>query len=209
MIAALQGATEAQTDNSLPILSERPPVQIVSHRIGTDYYPMLDRKSPVANAESSDFPRTDIERMQRRSRRGEETRTQGKLRSRVVIVDDAQWIRVTVKNTAGRAVKTIEWDFAFPRYEQGQLVLRYDVSTDIEIKPGGKKTLKQQLPPGAKACQIVDVSADQNPSGNSHTLEAVCGPGFHDPSQLKLKQETVSIRRIHYADGTVWQRNQP
>jgi hypothetical protein len=180
-----------------------PVVEIVGHQIGSDSYPMLDRKSPVITAESSEFPWPE---MSRRGRRTEDIKSRGRLRSRVVIIDNAQWINLELRNNGAKAIKAVDWDFAFPRYESGQLILRYDVSSKVEIKPGGKKKLKQPLPPGAQRCQIVTVSAEAERSEQEKKFEAVCGQGFHDPSQLK--QETVTIKRIEYADGSVWQRQE-
>src|SRR5262249_21013644 len=83
---------------------------------------------------------------------------------------------------------------------------RYDVTTRVEIKPGGKKTLKHKLPPGAKRCEVVKVVSDENQPEKTSAFEAVCGQGFHDPSLLSQKQETISIKRVEYADGTEWRR---
>lgn len=209
--AALAEITLAQTTSTTAMatsqtVGSQPPLQVINIKIGTDYYPMLDRQSPVITADSADFPQTAGEQAQRRNRRREETKARGQIHSRVVIVDDAQWIKVTLRNPETKPIRTIDWDFAFPRYENGQLLLRYEVSSTVEIGPGKKKTIKQQLPSGAKKCQVINASVTPSQSDGGASLEAICGPGFHDPSQLKEKQETVSIRRIAYADGSVWQR---
>ena len=211
--AILLAAASAQTptDSAPARPANPPPVEALSFKVGTDYYPMLDRANPVATAENPDFPRVDTERMSaRRGRRGDfgaavdESRTRGKLRSHVRVISDAQWVRFTVKNAGAKAIKSIDWDFAFPRRENGKPVLRYDVSSKVEIKAGGKKTLKQPLPAGATRCQAVIVKAEAGRPEMVRTVEAVCGPGFLVPSQLD--QETFSIKRIEYADGSVWQR---
>ena len=80
------------------------------------------------------------------------------------------------------------------------------MTTRVEIKPDGKKTLKHKLPPGAKRCEVVKVISDENQPEKISAFEAVCGKGFHDPSLLSQKQETISIKRIVYADGSEWQR---
>jgi hypothetical protein len=189
-----------------------PPVTVISFKIGTDYYPMLDNKPPVVSADDPDFPRPPNETAAQQTRRRnkadrlDDLRSRGKLRTTLKVISDAQWINVEIRNNDARAIKAVDWDFAFPRYESGQLILRYDVSSKVEIKPGGKKKLKQPLPPGAQRCQIVTVSAEAERSEQEKKFEAVCGQGFHDPSQLK--QETVTIKRIEYADGSVWQRQE-
>lgn len=198
----------------------KPPVEIISYKIGVEYYPMLDRPSLASQqmtAENADAPLTENEKIARQQRSRwnknvaapiapEDDRSRGRLRSYTRVIDDAQLVQVVIRNTADRPIKLIQWDFAFPRYEDGQLLSRFDVTTRVEIKPGGKKTLKHKLPPGAKRCEVVKVISDEDHPEKVSAFEAVCGRGFHDPSLLKQKQETISIRRIEYSDGTAWQR---
>ncbi|MBL8167176.1 MAG: hypothetical protein JNJ50_03425 [Acidobacteria bacterium] len=200
--------------------SEKLPVVIVSHKIGTDYYPMLDRPgltTPSMAAENADVPLTENERIARQQRPrssknatasvpAEGRRDMSRLRSYTRVINDAQEVQAVIRNTDTRPIKSVIWDFAFPRYENGQLLSRYEVVSKVELKPGGKKTLKYQLPPGAKRCEVVRVMGDDAQSEKANTFEAVCGQGFHDPSLLKQKQETISIKRIEYADGTIWQK---
>jgi len=214
---------QAQTPNNPAVTaaasSEKPPVEIISHKIGIEYYPMLDRPSltaPPMTAEIGELPQTENERVARQRHRGnkntaapiapENARARGGQSSYTRVIDNAQLVQVVVKNTGSKPIKVVEWDFAFPRYENGQLLSRYGVTTEVEIKPGGRKTLKHKLPPGAKRCEVVKVISDENQPEKIITFEAVCGQGFRDPSLLNQKQETISIKRIEYADGSVWQR---
>ena len=226
LATALSVAGQAQTANTSATSETKSspgktPVEIVSHKIGQDYYPMLDRPSltsPQMTAENGDVPLTENERIARQQQptrnnknvaapiAPEDRRSRGRLRSYTRVIDNAQLVQVVVKNTESKAIKSVDWDFAFPRYENGQLLSRFDVTTQIEIKPGGKKTLKHQLPAGAKKCEVVRVVNDETQPEKISTFEAVCGKGFHDPSLLKQKQETISIKRIEYVDGSVWQR---
>ena len=213
---------QAQTPNNPagtgPASLEKPPVEIISHKIGIEYYPMLDRPSltsPPMMAEIGDLPQTENERLARQRNRSnkntaapiapENARARGRQGSYTRVIDNAQLVQVVVKNTGSKPINVVEWDFSFPRYENGQLLSRYDVTTKVEIKSGGKKTLKHKLPPGAKRCEVVKVISDENQPEKIIAFEAVCGQGFHDPSLLKQKQETISIKRIEYADGSVWQ----
>lgn len=192
-----------------PPVAPPAPVEILGFKIGSDYYPMLDNKPSPMAADNPDFPRLPSEviaRQNRRGERGEETKARGKIRSTVKVLSDAQWVKLTLKNTGLQPIKALAWDFAFPRYEDGKLILRADVLSQIEIKPGGKKTLKQMLPSGVTRCQAMVVSADENANDKAKTFEAVCGRGFNDPTQLKQMQETVLLKRIEFADGSVWQR---
>lgn len=187
------------------------PVAILKFKVGTDYYPLLDRQSSVMSADNGDFPRLageqQVQRTGRRvdtAARVDDNRARGRLHTNIRLISDAQWVNVTVKNTGAQAIKTLVWDFAFLRHEAGRPAFRYDVTSQVEIKPGGKKTLKQALPPGAKRCQAIIVNTINGQDGAAQTFEAVCGPGFMVPSQAG--QETVSIKRIEYADGSVWQQ---
>ena len=49
---------------------EKPVFEIVSFKVGSDYYPMLDGKSAVIPADSGEFPRTEGEKVDQRQRRG-------------------------------------------------------------------------------------------------------------------------------------------
>jgi hypothetical protein len=205
-------ANPAATENKAS--ADLPPIEIISHKIGAEDYPMLDRQSTIAppmTAETGDIPSTANERLSRQGRGKfgaplEDRRARGRLRSYTRVIDNAQLVQVVVRNTVGKPIKVVEWDFAFPRYENGQLLSRYDVTTKVEIKPGGKKTLKHKLPLGAKRCEVVKVVSEENQPEKTSAFEAVCGRGFHDPSLLNQKQETISIKRIEYTDGSVWLR---
>lgn len=214
--AAIAVNAQAQTTGSAPVEAKLP-VEIIKHKIGLDYYPMLDRPSSMS-AESGDLPVTENERLARQNSRvpgnkvasaptapGGEPR-RGRLRSYTRVIDAAEYVQVELRNTDQKTIKAIEWDFAFPRYENGQLQLRFDVTSKAEIKPGGKKTLKHKLPPSAKKCEVVRVQSDESHPDKVSTFEAVCGQGFHDPSLLNQKQETITIKRIEFIDGSVWER---
>jgi len=54
----------------------------------------------------------------------------------------------------------------------------------VKVKPGGKKTLKRRLSPGASRCEM---------------------PKVINIDEIR-KQERISIKRIEYVDGSVWQR---
>jgi len=204
LAVVLVGLVIAQTN------SVQSPLEIVGFKIGTDYYPMLDSKPSTMTADNPDFPRPPGEVAMRQNRRGgmaerqEQIKARGKSRTTIQIISDAQWVKFTVKNTSTALVKAVVWDFAFPRYEQGGLVLRQTVVSREDIKPGGKRTLKFQLPPNATRCKAVSVAVSDDPDENKYAQESVCGPGFDDPT--KLKQPAVLIRQIEFADGQLWQR---
>lgn len=188
------------------------PAEIINFKIGTDYYPMLDSKPSTMTADNPEFPRPPNEIAARKNRRGdfgernEEIKARGKSRTTLLVINDAQWVSLALKNTGTKPIKIVVWDFAFARKEEGALLLRYEVSSQVEIKPGGKKNLKQPLPPGATRCQVIQVSEDATQKGKAKAVETVCGRGINDPSQLPEKPEPVTLKRIEYADGSIWQR---
>lgn len=187
-----------------------PPVEIGSFKIGTDYYPMLDSKPSTMTADNPEFPRPPLETAARKNRRGgfgernEEIKARGKSHTTLLVINDAQWVSLALKNTGTKLIKTVVWDFAFARKEEGELLARYEVLSQVEIKPGGKKTLKHPLPPGASRCQVLHVSEAATQNGKAKAVEMICGRGINDPTQLPEKPEPVILKRIEYADGTAW-----
>jgi hypothetical protein len=168
----------------------------------------------VTGADERELPRTPNEQVSN-ARRGSNRSHQERANEigvppgaapTIKILSPAEWVYLSIKNTGAKPIKAIVWDFAFMRLEAGRLALRYEVNSQVEIKPGAKKTLKQPLPPGATRCQVVNINAAATPNDKAKTFESVCGRGFNDPSQLKEKQEPATIKRVEYADGSVWQR---
>lgn len=203
---AIVGQPNATTD--------KPVLELISFKVGNNYNALLERQPSPFAADNPEMPQTEAERLARRNAAMNQnasnpnrkvtvapiapgdTRANGRLRSTIRVIDLAEWVNLSLRNTSDKAIKAIVWDFAFPRYENNTLLLRLEVSSKADIKPGGKKTLKQKLPPDAKKCQIV--------SAETVSMELVCGKGFTDPTQIK--QEVVTIKRIEYADGSVWSR---
>lgn len=218
ILACVAGLSFSVVSQSFPQPTpapSKPAVEIISFKIGNNYYPLLDRQPSSFSAEAVEIPQTEAEKVARRnaqSTRGnstynqatprgviapEDRRTRGRLQSTIRVIDLAEWINVSIKNLSNKAIKSIEWDFAFPRYENDKLILRFDVSSKADIKPGGKKTLKQPLPRGAMRCKVVTISEGK-------TFESVCSKSFQDPSQFP--QEPISVKKIEYADGSIWQQ---
>jgi hypothetical protein len=121
-------------------------------------------------------------------------------------VSPAEWVYFTVKNTSDKAIKSIVWEFAFLRMEQGQLALRQTLTSEAELKAGAKKTFRQPLPAGASRCKVIGVQKGTAADGKALTEEYVCGRGFVDPSLLREKPEPVGIKRVEFADGSSWER---
>jgi hypothetical protein len=163
------------------------PIEILSHKIGPEYYPMLDGRSSTASpmfAENGDIPRLPNEPSPIAGRPRERWAQGMPHSSYPRATAPPQLIQVVIKNTGAKSIKVVEWDFLFPHCENGQFVPRYDVTTMVKIKPGGKKTLKRRLSPGASRCEKPKVIS----------IDEI------------WKQERISIKRIEYVDGSVWQR---
>src|SRR5215475_7956483 len=90
--ASVAGQTQTAptpTANDIKAIADKPPVEIVSYKIGVEYYPMLDRPdmmAPQMTADTGDMPRPVNEQLARRSRSRfsvppEERRTSGRLPS--------------------------------------------------------------------------------------------------------------------------------
>ncbi len=212
-VVCLSFSVVSQSNSGLA--TDKPALEIVSFKIGNNYYPLLDRQPSGFSAEAVEIPQTEAEKLARRTAQAnranstynqstprgviapEDKNSRGRLRSTIRVIDMAEWVNISVKNLSDKAIKTIEWDFAFPRYENDKLLLRFDVSSKADIKPGGKKTLKQPLPQGAMKCKVVMIS-------DGKAFESVCSKSFQDPTQLP--QEPIAIKKIEYADGTVWRK---
>jgi hypothetical protein len=153
--------------NSSNQATDKPALEILSFKIGNNYYPLLDHQPSTFSAEVTDIPQTEAEKIARRNAQAsrgnsiynqatprgvlapEDLRTRGRLQTTIRVIDLAEWVNLSIRNTSTKTIKAIEWDFAFPRREGETLILRYEVSHKADIKPGGKKTLKHPLPPGA------------------------------------------------------------
>jgi hypothetical protein len=217
LLASMAAPAVANAQAVPETVPARPPVEVIRYKIDRDYYPMLDRSAsttPQMSADVQGLPPVESEEISRqraRNTRGpiapmprEDTRSRGILSSHIRVIEDAQVVEAVFRNTTDKRVNSVEWDFAFPRRENGVLLSRFDVASTVEIKPGGKKTIKYRLPAGAKKCEVVKVQKTEQ-SERVSTFEAVCGEGFNDPELDGQRQQTVSIRRITFADGTTWE----
>ncbi len=190
--------------------NDRPLFEIVSFKIVSYYNPLLERSAPM-DAGGRELERTPAEKVAAANRttprtpqeRANEIGIAPGAAPRLKHVSPAEWVYFTVKNTSGKAIKRIVWEFAFLRMEQGQLVLQQTVTNEVELKPDKQKTFRQPLPAGASRCKVVSV---QQENGKVVVPEYVCGRGFADPSLLKEKPEPVAIKRIEFVDGSSWER---
>jgi hypothetical protein len=185
-----QAANPPATQNKAS--ADNPPVDILTYKIGPEYYVILDRPSSIApsmaaeNAVLEEMPNTPPLAgygapgggPQCDARRWEGMIHSKRSSSEVRNDYGPDLFQLVIKNTSAKSIKAVEWDFLFPHCENDQFVPRYDVTTRTKIKPGGRKMLKSNMPVH-DLCKMPE------------------NPG---------KQEVVSIKRIEYVDGSVWQK---
>lgn len=120
-----------------------------------------------------------------------------------------QWRRsvayavLNVFNRGAKTIKVIEWDFSYPRVVNHRAVLRHGARSKVKIAPGETKTLRTTLPknrrplcgPVVIILGVIQPSLSGNPDCN--VLNSM---------SVNQHQERVSIKRVEYTDGSVWQR---
>jgi hypothetical protein len=180
-----QSADQTAAENKAPI--DKPPVEILSYKVAHESYEKPDSwisASPMA-AENGAIPRlpnrasSDTLSTKERRREG---RT-GSSRSYERGAYGPDLFQVVIRNTGAKAIEVIEWDFLFTHCVNDKFVPRFDVTTRVRIKPGGKKALKSKLPSVSGGCVMPQSLIDE-----------------------LRKQERVLIKRIEYVDGSIWQK---
>jgi hypothetical protein len=93
--------------------------------------------------------------------------------------------RAKVRNAGARAVEVVFWEYEFTETAAPANVVRRQFLCGVQIKPGKEKELQAFSPAGPSA--VVGVGSLANKHGN-------------------LFAEKVTINRVEYADGSIWQR---
>ena len=93
--------------------------------------------------------------------------------------------RAKVRNAAARAVEVVFWEYQFTETANPANVVRRQFLCGVAIKPGKEKELQAFSHAGPSA--VVDAASLANKSGD-------------------LFAGKVTINRVEYADGTIWQR---
>ncbi|HEX5081176.1 MAG TPA: hypothetical protein VFY40_03960 [Blastocatellia bacterium] len=177
-----QSSNPPATENKAS--ADKPPVEILNYKIYRESYPMLDSPGPMA-AENGSIPRLP-NRASSDSLSTKERRREGRTGSSHSYERGAygpNLFQVVIRNTGAKTIEVIEWDFLFTHCENDKFVPRFDVTTRVKIKPGGRKTLKSKMPLVSGGCVMP---------------QSLIG-------ELR-KQERVLIKRIEYVDGSVWRK---
>lgn len=93
--------------------------------------------------------------------------------------------RARVRNAAAQAVEVVFWEYQFTETAAPANVVRRQFLCGVQIKPGKEKELQAFSPAGPSA--VIGVGSLANKSGD-------------------LFAEKVTINRVEYADGSIWQR---
>ena len=89
------------------------------------------------------------------------------------------------KNTSGKAIKQIDWDYLFFDAATNRMVGRIELGSDDKIEPGKKREVTFLLPtPPAKTISV---------------------QALNDKERQGLTEQIILVRVV-YADGSVWQR---
>jgi hypothetical protein len=93
--------------------------------------------------------------------------------------------RAKVRNAGARAVEVVFWEYQFTETANPTNVVRRQFLCGMQIKPGKEKELQAFSPAGPS--DVIGVESLANRPG-------------------ELFAEKVTINRVEYADGTIWQR---
>lgn len=89
------------------------------------------------------------------------------------------------KNTGGKTIKQIDWDYLFFDTATNRMVGRIELGSDDKIEPGKKREVTFLLPtPPAKTISV---------------------QALNDKERQGLTEQIILVRVV-YADGSVWQR---
>jgi hypothetical protein len=84
--------------------------------------------------------------------------------------------RVTLRNSAGKAVKSVEWEHVFFDPDGGRELKRYHLQSKQQVAPGATRELSK---------------------------EVLIGPG-EDTRHITAGRQRVRLTRVEFADGTAW-----
>ena len=95
-----------------------------------------------------------------------------------------------VKNTSAKTIRAFYVDYLFLD-ATGSEFLRYGFHASVDIKPGQEKQLKQKV---------------HQESGNYRNRYRPLKPDNEQLLKSRFSVTRLIVRRIEYADGTVWER---
>ncbi|MBI1759939.1 MAG: hypothetical protein HYR56_00745 [Acidobacteria bacterium] len=136
-----------------------------------------------------------------------------------------QYALLRVKNTGTKTIKTIEWEAPHMNFKDGQLLWRLAIKRKVNLPAAATALLKETLQPHnkrlrlsaltdaagntlqlgqAESFTLVQRASAGAPSIQFLTFTSVQGQRYTVPADWQ--RQPISLKRIEYADGTVWQR---
>jgi len=106
-----------------------------------------------------------------------------------------------VRNTGTKMIKAIEWDYVHPHVAGKKVLLRREARSKVNLGPNEERVLQVSVPEGGKRCPV----AFYKPAGttNGYYFSTRCNARGEAP--YGWDKERARLRRVEYADGTVWQ----
>jgi len=136
----------------------------------------------------------------------------------VIDYHERRWERRKIKymalakllNQGSKAIKSIDLDFVFSDIASRKEFLRYRIHSDREIRPGQEKDIRHFVRDvKVEGGNFTPAQPDQNML--SRALEAI-PPNLPVEYKGRFKNSTalvtLSIARVEYVDGTVWQNRE-
>ena len=106
-----------------------------------------------------------------------------------------QYAVLKVKNEAGKAITSVDWEFPYPRFQGDKEIVAYEVRNRLTISPGEVASLSQKLPQdGCGMQQIV--------TRGTYFIARSCGRKTRKTTGTYLQE--ARIKRVIFSDGTVW-----
>ena len=129
-----------------------------------------------------------------------------------------------IKNIGAKTIKAIEWEAPQMNFKNDQLLWRLVIKSKVDLEPGETTHLKQTLQQPKKRLTMTAMSG----SGGTYTFPQTGGilvmqyqgeaappiqavtfttePGKSFTIPADWQRQPISIKRIEYADGSVWQQ---
>lgn len=108
-----------------------------------------------------------------------------------------EYATFTVRNTGTKLVKTIDWEYVLPHFVKGKEVAWRSVRTKKTIPPGATLVLSQPLPfDNCRGGRYRSIYGIEQFARTCRSREK--------PKMTGWYRMGAAIRRIEYADGSVW-----
>ena len=107
-----------------------------------------------------------------------------------------EYANLIVKNSSGKTIKAVTWEYVLPRFVKGKEVAYWSVRSKVRLEPNQVQRLSQPLPYSTCRRQTLSQNGTEYTSqvcGRQHVLTTAWHP------------VSARIRRVEYTDGSSWQ----